>query len=607
MLEVAQEEQMRTLREVIVAGEVCQPGLVERHRAMVSEAGMDNEYGPTEATVWSSVYQCWAGSEAVAAPESEQIARAVPIGGPIANVQMYILDEGMRMVAQGVRGEIYIGGGGITRGYLGRAELTAEKYIPDQYGRAAGGRLYRTGDLGRYERDGAVQFLGRRDEQVKIRGYRIELGEVEAALRGHEKVREAVVIVREDEPGLKRLVGYVVGGDGLALKINELDGYVKQRLPEYMVPAMYVLLKELPLTANGKVDRRALPKPEMTKAAGEEGMAHTAGEEIVAGIWCEVLGIESVRVDENFFEMGGHSLLATQVMSRVREAFGIELPVRRLFEWPTVRGLAEQIQATRNGTQATMAPPISPVSRHGQLPLSFAQQRLWFLDQLEPNSPFYNVGAALRLEGELNVAALERTLSEIVRRHEVLRTSFPEVEGHPVQVIAPSVNFSLPLIDLSQMEEVEREREAGRMAQAEGEKPFDLSRGPLLRARVLRLGAAEHVVLLTMHHIVSDGWSVGVLVREVGALYEAFSNGRTSPLAELSIQYGDYAVWQREWLQGEVLEEQVSYWKKQLGGAAGVLELPTDRPRPAVQSYRGGQHRFEVSEEVSGKLKELSR
>jgi amino acid adenylation domain-containing protein len=614
MLEVAQEEQMRTLREVIVAGEVCQPGLVERHRAMVSEAGMDNEYGPTEATVWSSVYQCWAGSEAVGAPETEQIARAgeqaraVPIGSPVANVQMYILDEDMRMVAQGVRGEIYIGGGGITRGYLGRAELTAERYLPDQYGKVAGGRLYRTGDLGRYESGGAVQFLGRRDEQVKIRGYRIELGEVEASLRGHEKVREAVVIVREDEVGLKRLVGYVVVGGQPALQTSEIRDYLREKLPEQMIPSAFVVLEEMPLLGNGKVDRRALPEPERgAGAVGEKSQARTVTEELVGGIWAEVLGLERVGVEENFFEVGGHSLVATQVMSRVREAFGIEMAVRRLFERPTVRGLAEQIERERKEWQGKQEVALRRVSREGEMPLSFAQQRLWFADQLTEGGAFYNVSATVRLEGPLKVAALEQTLAELVNRHEVLRTSFPSQHGEPVQVIAPRVEFQLLMSDLREIKAEERESVARRLAQEQAERPFDLSCVPLLRASLLRLGAEEHVVVLTMHHIISDGWSMGVLIGEVGALYNAYAEGRESPLSELEIQYADYAVWQREWLRGEVLAEQIEYWKGQLKGAPAQMELPTDKVRPAVQNFRGASQTMVLSAEVSEALKALCR
>jgi acyl carrier protein len=450
---------------------------------------------------------------------------------------------------------------------------------------------------------------------MEARGYQVEV-EQEAGLKGTDRynlyaVRGGAGAAGRRTRGSERenREGVRVGGqrEPCVVGEEELRRYMSERLPEYMVPGAMVLLEEMPLTKNGKVDRGALPEPEREELENRWVEARTPVEEIVSGIWCEMLKVENVGLNENFFELGGHSLLAMQVMSRVREALGAEVHLRSLFERPTVKGLAEVIEHEMKAKRGMQAPPLRAVGREGELPLSFAQQRLWFLHQLEPESSFYNMSAAMNLTGQLDITALERTLGEIVRRHEVLRTSFPEVEGHPIQVIAPSVNFNLPLIDLSQMEEVEREREAGRLAQAEGEKPFDLSRGPLLRARVLRLGATEHVVLLTMHHIVSDGWSVGVLVREVGALYEAFSNGRTSPLAELSIQYGDYAVWQREWLQGEVLEEQLRYWKEQLGGAAGVLELQTDRPRPAVQTHRGAHQPFMLTDSLSKSLEQVSR
>ena len=369
------------------------------------------------------------------------------------------------------------------------------------------------------------------------------------------------------------------------------------------------MLAALPLTPNGKLDRRALPAVELGRPelGGEYVAARTPAEEVVAGIWSVMLRVEQVGVNDNFFELGGHSLLATQVISRVREAFNVEVGLRVLFEEPTVRGLAAAVEAALKAGQGVQAPAMVKVSREGELVLSYAQQRLWFLDQLEPNSSSYNIPAAVRLRGTLDIAALEQSFGEIIRRHESLRTRFGVVDGRPVQLIEETPDFSLPVIDLSTLPEQEREVEARRLATEELQGSFDLREGPLLRARVLQLGAEEFVLLCTMHHIVSDGWSMGVFIRELTALYTAYAAGEASPLPDLTIQYADFAHWQREWLEGEVLEGQLSYWKKQLAGAPAVLELPTDYPRPAIQSFRGAHHPLTLSEDLSAKLKQLSQ
>jgi amino acid adenylation domain-containing protein len=600
LLEAAEGRELATLKEVVVAGEVCRAELVERHYEEMNGARLYNEYGPTEASVWSTVYKC----------ERVLPGRRVSIGRGISNAEIYILDERLRPAPIGVAGELYIGGDGLARGYLHRGEATAEKFIPNLFSGEAGARLYRTGDVGRYLADGNIEFLGRADNQVKIRGYRIELGEIEAMLGAHPMVAEVTVMAREDVTGEHRLVAYVVGaGEANTVAINEWRKYLEERLPQYMVPSAFVPLAVMPLMANGKVDRHALPAPGMTGAKQEGAVVapRTLVEELLAGIWAEVLVVAELSVTANFFELGGHSLLATQVMSRVRAAFGIELPVRSLFSAPTVRGLAAIVEQQLNERDGLSAPPLLAVGREGQLPLSYAQQRLWFADQLEPGSAFYNCPVAVRLTGQLNVGALERSLSEIIRRHEVLRTTFPSHLGEPVQVIEPHVEFTLPLTDLSAVEAHEKESAARGLAEAEAERPFDLAHGPLLRASLLKLEAEEHVMLFTMHHIISDGWSMGVLIKEVSVLYEAYSQGEESPLEELEIQYADYAVWQREWLQGEVLEEQLDYWREQLKGVSEVLKMPTDKVRPAVQSFHGAQHSFVIGQELSGKLKALSR
>jgi amino acid adenylation domain-containing protein len=592
---VKELEQCRSLRLVLCGGEALSIDLQNRFFDC-SNAELYNQYGPTEACIDASYFRC----------RRELVSGSVPIGQPIANTRLYVLDDELQLVPAGTPGELYIGGIGLARGYLNRAELTAERFIPDPFSGEAGGRLYRTGDLARCLLTGEVEYLGRTDEQVKIRGFRIELGEIEAVLSAHEAVREAVVLAREEQSGDKRLVAYVVAQS--EVNWREVREHLRARVPEYMVPSAVVLLSEMPLTGNGKLDRKALPAPEDVEGAGESYVApRTAIEELLCGIWSEVLGVDQIGVEWNFFELGGHSLLATQVVSRVREAFGVEMALRTVFERPTVGELAVAIEEQLRGGERAERGKIERVARDGKAPLSFAQQRLWFIDQLEPGSAVYNLPVGVRMTGELDVKALERTLSEMVRRHEVLRTTFTSVDGEPVQVIGEAYEITLPIIDLHEMAEAEREAEALRLAAEEAQRPFDLSRGPLLRASLLRLGEREHVVLLTMHHIISDGWSMSVLVKEVGALYEAYTRGAESPLAELPIQYADYAAWQRGWLQGEVLERQLSYWREQLKGAPPVLELPIDRARSSAHIPIGASHEFVLSSELVSSMKELGR
>jgi len=387
----------------------------------------------------------------------------------------------------------------------------------------------------------------------------------------------------------------------------EIPKSLQEKLPDYMVPAAFVLMDALPLTPNGKVDRRALPAPKWSRDVLESEYVapRTPVEEVLAGIWAQVLAVEQVGVHDNFFELGGHSLLATQLVSRIRRAFEIELPLRSVFESPTVATLAEHVEIAKRTEAGVQAPPIRPIPRDGELPLSFAQQRLWFLDQLEPGSPFYNIPETVRLVGPLNVAAMEQSLNEVIRRHESLRTTFETVDGRPVQVIAPELTIPLPVVGLQHLPKAERETEALRLAQEEAQQPFDLARGPLLRACLLRLGEEDHIILLTLHHIIGDNWSTTVLIQEVTVLYDAFSHDRPSPLPELLLQYADFAHWQRNWLQGEVMETQLDYWKQQLAGLPPLLELPTDRPRPPVQTYQGSYQTFVLPENLSQAIKDL--
>jgi amino acid adenylation domain-containing protein len=588
------------LRLILTASETLPPELAKKWMfEMQHPAQLINMYGQTETTGIVSVYSIPRRNDG-----------AISIGRAIDNTQIYILDQQQRSVPDGMLGEIYVGGADIARGYLNRPDLTAERFVPDPFSEEAGSRLYRTGDLARYLQEGSIGFAGRMDQQVKIRGFRVELGEIEAALHQHEALRDAVVANREETSGETRLVAYIVPHAGEKPDVVDLREFLSRRLPEYMLPSAFVLMESLPLTPTGKVDRRALPASDHGRPDLKETFVapSTHVEELLAGIWTEVLKLEKVGIYDNFFELGGHSLLATRVISRTRSTFQVELPLQDVFEAPTVAGLAERVEAALRVEQDLQAvPPLLPVSRGRDLPLSFAQQRLWFLDQWEPGNSAYNMPAAFRLTGPLDVKALECSLNEIVRRHESLRTSFSVVDGQPIQVMAPSLTLTLPVVDLQELPEDEREDQPRRLATEEAKNPFDLAQGPLLRSTLLRLGAQDHVLLLNMHHIVSDGWSMGVFFRELSALYEAFSTGKSSPLPELPIQYADFAGWQRQWLQGQMLETQLSYWRQQLETAPPVLELPTDHPRPPVQTYRGARQSLVLSKTLTEALKALSR
>ncbi|HEX4494252.1 MAG TPA: amino acid adenylation domain-containing protein, partial [Thermoanaerobaculia bacterium] len=566
------QDALASLRVLLFGGERVDPETVRAVLQNGPPKHLLHVYGPTETTTFAT----WQRVETVPPGET------VPIGKPLANGTLHVLAPGLTQQPVGVPGDLYLGGDGVAHGYHDRPELTAERFVPDPFSPQPGSRLYRTGDLVRQRPDGAVEFLGRLDGQVKIRGFRIEPGEIEAALLAMPGIREAVVAVRE-EAGGRRLVAYVVG-DATS---DEIRGSLHERLPDYMVPAAFVALESLPLTPNGKVDRRALPAPDEAGAAETFLAPRTPVEELVAGLWSELLGVERVGADGNFFELGGHSLLAARVISRLRGAFGVELPVRDLFEAPTVEALATRIEAARRTGAEASRPPLLPVPRQGDLPLSFAQARLWFIDQLEPGTPLYNMPLALRVAGPLAPTVLARCLGEIVRRHEALRTVFALRGDSAVQVVAPPVSFVLPLVDLSGLPEPVRETAALALAGAEAARPFDLARDPLLRGMLLRLAEGDHAVVLTVHHIASDGWSMGILVREVTALYAAFAQGDPSPLPELPVQYADFALWQRSWLRGEMLDNEIAWWAGELAGLPSLLELPTDRPRPAAQSYRG--------------------
>ncbi len=556
-----------------------------------------NLYGPTETTIWSSACQIVAGEPSIS------------IGKPIANTRLLVLDKRLRVVPIGVIGELYIGGMGLARGYLGRPSLTAERFIPDPFGLPAGGRLYRTGDLARRRPDGTLECLGRVDHQVKIRGFRVELGEIEAALTQHPGVSQAVVTARPDSSGEMSLAAYVVprAGDSPA-SAAEWRRWLVGVVPEYMVPTAFVMLEALPMTPNGKIDRQALPDPELAGKPASVSFVPPRGpiEEAIAELWTELLGDGPFGAHDSFFDRGGHSLLAVRLLARIRQTFDVETPLKDFLEEPTLARLARLVeQCLKEGT-GHQAPPIEQVHRQGPLPASFAQQRLWYLDQLDPGRASYNIPVAVRLAGRLDLRAFERALNETIRRHEVLRTILVDEGGIPHQVIMPRLEITLVPDDLSALPEPLREGRAVERLREEAERPFDLARGPLIRAGLLRLAELEHIVIVVMHHAVSDGWSVGILIREMSALYEAFRHDQPSPLPEPSIQYADYAVWQRNWLTGDVLQAHLDYWTRQLGGLAD-LDLPTDRPRPLVASQRGGERSMKLGKSTLEGLRSLGR
>lgn len=703
-----------SLRLIIIGGEKALP---ERLKVWLESVGQQvrlvNNYGPTETTVGATVCEL---------STADTTLKEVPIGRPLGNVQTYILDGNRQPVPIGVPGELYIGGAGLARGYLNRPKLTEEKFIPSPFSNEPASRLYKTGDLTRYLPDGTIEYVGRIDNQVKVRGFRIELGEIEAVLSQHPNVREVAVIHREDTPGNKRLVAYLVsnlipdripyhtkchlelngnaiklqtqdistGGVGLVgvpildegssvrlhLQLPEEDeprwlsgtvvwsnppqagirfhltpsqqaqvnqsvaylldtqelwktlqrtvsrnlrNYLKQKLPEYMIPSAFVLMKALPLTPNGKIDRRALPAPDSFHSELQDKFVapRTPIETKLAAIWAEVLGVQQVGINDNFFELGGHSLLATQIISRIRQAFAIELPLRHLFEAPTIASLGTIIEprlhpvsqdpssysAISNGL-----PPIVPVMREGYLPLSIPQEYIWHVQQLTPHSCGCNSGIALKFTLKVSNEALEKSINEIIRRHKIMRTTFPIVNGQPMQAIVPQLTLPLKIVDLQNIPSAKRETEAIHFAQREMNYHFDLANGPLIKATLVRLSSEEHWLLIPMHHIITDGWSIGLFVQELETLYTAFSNGLPSPLPEVPLQYADFTLWQRQQFNEEVLARQLDYWRQKL---AAPLQSQADQPNGESNSYpksdRASSYSFILREKMVTSLEELSR
>ena len=584
------------LRYVVLAGEPLLPIDVGRWvEAFGDRIQLINLYGPTETTLTKLFHF-------VSVADKDR--RSVPIGKPIPGGAAVVIDAQGHACAPGEVGEILIRTPYRAHGYFNDPEKTAKVFVPNPFNDDPNDIVYRTGDYGRVLPDGNFEFVSRKDHQVKIRGVRIELNEIENVLRKHESVTDVAVIDRKDAIGNKYLCAYVV----LNRDVEQaaLRRHLARWLPDTMMPSALIRLSALPHTMNGKVDRTNLPAPGMDGSRAAPYVApRTAIEEVIANVWASVLEVERVGVTDSFFDLGGHSLLATQVISRVRSALRVDVGVRQLFEGPTVAELATAVETALKSGAAT-PPRIERASRTGALPLSFAQQRLWFLDQLEPGNAFYNVPAAIRMNGRLNIGALGDALQEIVHRHETLRTSFRNVNGEPEQYIAATLEMPLEVTDLSSLTDAEREPRVADLVTEWACRPFDLERGPLVRAHLLRLGEEEHVLLFSMHHIVGDLWSIGVLVNEWATLYEAFSAGQPSPLEPLPVQYADYAIWQREWLSSDVLEAQLDYWRKQLADAPTVLNMATDGPR-GNQTFAGARLPVSLPAQLSRELEALSR
>jgi amino acid adenylation domain-containing protein len=584
-----------SVRVVNLAGEALPKALVKQVYERTRVERLFNLYGPSEDTTYSTA----------AYLSREKMDQEVSIGTPIPGTCAYVIGENFQLLPANTVGELYLGGAGLARGYVGRPELTAEWFVSDPFTQEAGARMYRTGDLARWRADGQLDFLGRADHQVKLRGYRIELGEIENQLEDHEQVERAVVMVREDHPGDQRLVAYVVKKEQKTkLDSGELRQYLRQRLPEYMVPGFYTELERFPLSPNGKIDRKALPKPEIghLQEAPSYVAPRTLIEKQLANIWSELLGLEKIGVHDNFFEIGGHSLSAVRVLSRVGREYGLDLHLQMLFNAPTIETFSRTLETlSQKGISISS---VKPRAKQQLAPLSYPQQMLWIVNQVHPSVPCYNIAESFQIEGDLNVDAVQWGLTQIVRRHEALRTRFFIQAGEPVQHVDKPWNFPLPVIDLRHLDDSVREQHAQQLMVQKAREPFHLAKGPLLRALLVRIGPQTYKLMVTVHHIATDGWSQSLLWSELGVLYAAFGKA-DSLLPELPFQYADYAVWQRDWIDEERLQRDIGYWKLQLANMPPEIGLPSDRPRPPIMTFRGAREPVEINGSLLKALKKI--
>jgi acyl carrier protein len=530
----------------------------------------------------------------------------VTLGRPLANVTVRVLDEALEPVPVGVPGELCVAGAGLAHGYVDRPDLTAERFVPDPIGRTPGARLYRTGDRVRYRSDGIFEFLGRFDHQLKVRGVRVEAGEVEALLRQHPQVRAAVVTATARSGGHPLLAAYVVPGEPAPSDVD-LRRHLAAHLPASVLPSAFCFLPALLITPNGKVDRRALPAPTLADAGRTMTAPRTETERLLVEMWTDALRIADIGVDDDFFALGGHSLAAARLASRLRESFGVELPVRAVFETPTIAGLARLIDRRRRAAQGSERLPLVTVPREGPLPLSFAQQGFWLLEQLEPGNPIYVNAEIIRLRGPFSAREFAEALTGTVARHEVLRTTFHTIDGEPRQIVEPPWPVDVPVVDLVRFPPRGREAAAASFARAEARRPFDLTRAPLVRATVLRLSPTEHIVLFSVHHVVADLWSIGVLMTELSAGYRAARAGAMPSLPDLPVQYGDYAVWERLRWREEALDAAVARRRGQIGDDIAELDLPTDRPRGLSPRLVGARRSIQLPAELMTRVRESGR
>jgi amino acid adenylation domain-containing protein len=590
-------ERLQHLRFCVCSGESLPVELAIAFRKRLPHTKLINLYGSSEVAADVTCYEV----------TDTNGLESVPIGKPIANTQIYILDTHLQPVPFGVIGEIYVGGEGLARGYLNQPVLTEEKFVSDPFNGDLT-KLFRTGDLGRYLVDGNIEFHGRRDYQVKVRGVRIELGEIETVLKTNPAIRQAVVIPVDDAQGGKQLVVYLVA-EVNPPSMNELRSFLRRKLPDYMVPSAFVMLESLPLNGSGKIDRLALPAPNQNQAIAHADFVapRTPIEDVLATIWAETLKRDRVGVHDDFFSLGGHSLLVARIVARVSQALHVELPMRTLFEASTVAALATEVEKLQQTAARPTANSLARVPRDGPLLLSFAQERLWFFDQLEPDSGAYNISRALRLRGQLDKDALQESFKRVIERHEVLRTSFINDNGKPALSIQENAELELKQFDLRHLPGAKREEESQTILAGEVKRSFNLKQAPLLRAVLVQLDDDDHLLLLTIHHIISDGWSMGILLSELASVFNALVGERKSSLTDLPVQYVDFAAWQRRSLSDESLKRQMDYWTDQLSGAPATINLPLDRPRPTERSFHGAKHPLKFTKEISEASKALGR
>ncbi|MBE7150062.1 amino acid adenylation domain-containing protein [Bacillus mycoides] len=578
------------LETILVAGEECPADIVERWGRNYN---LFNLYGPTEATIWTTAAECRNSNQKPV------------IGKSIPNTSTYILDSHLNPVPPGVIGELYIGGIGVARGYLNRPNLTQERFLTNPFTTGESGKMYRTGDLVRYHSDGNIEFVGRMDQQIKLRGFRIELGEIESILSKHKVVKEVVATI-SNISNQKQLISYIVPHEGVNFVPNELHEFLITKLPYYMIPSLFIQVDKLPLTSNGKVDRQALPAVNLDHQREQVVAPRTLLETDLVDIWQEILGVSGIGVYDSFFELGGNSLLATKLISHIREVYQIDISFKELFEAPTITDLAEIIKNRQSTDVNLICEPYGKEASKEQVPLSFAQKRFWLIDQMHPNASVYNTPIALKMKGNLNKIALERAINEIIKRHETLRTKSISSDKGIVAEISPSLYMELPLTSICSYPIEKRKEILQELIETEVCKPFSLTNGPFLRTMLIQVGEKEHILLLLMHHIIIDGWSMGVFYQELTTLYEAFSANQSVSLPKLDFQYTDYTMWQKEFLQGNVLNKQLNFWKKRLEGATTVLNIPTDFPRPPVQAFNGETYTFTIPKSLTERLKDLS-